>query len=214
MEAQFAEKLISSFEQAALHEHPYRHWIADECLPDDAASFFANLSLGSEGGAADGRRELRNDYRVYIDAANRSKFPVADRLAQALMDKRLIESLEQRFRTKLTKSFLRIEFAEDRDGFWLEPHTDLGVKVFTMLLYTSTDPSHNDLGTDIYDAEKKHVGRAPFKANSAMIFIPSNDTFHGFERRHIEGVRKSVIINYVTSDWRAKEQLAFPDMAV
>jgi len=27
-------------------------------------------------------------------------------------------------------------------------------------------------------------------------------------------VRKSVIVNYVTSEWRAKEQLAFPDAPV
>ena len=39
-------------------------------------------------------------------------------------------------------TYLRIEFAQDIDGFWLEPHTDLGVKVFTMLLYLSKDPSH------------------------------------------------------------------------
>jgi hypothetical protein len=44
-----------------------------------------------------------------------------------------------------------------------------------------------------------------------MVFVPSNRTYHGFERRRIEGVRKSVIINYVTNEWRAREQLAFPD---
>jgi len=38
------------------------------------------------------------------------------------------------------------------------PHTDLGVKLFTMLLYMSKDQNHAGLGTDIYDPEKKHVG--------------------------------------------------------
>ena len=32
--------------------------------------------------------------------------------------------------------------------------------------------------------------------------------------RPISGVRKSVIINYVTEEWRAREQLAFPEMTV
>jgi hypothetical protein len=27
-------------------------------------------------------------------------------------------------------------------------------------------------------------------------------------------VRKSVIINYVTNEWRAREQLAFPDQPI
>ena len=80
-----------------------------------------------------------------------------------------------------------------------------------MLLYLSKDAAHATLGTDIYDAEKQHVGRSPFEPGGALVFVPSDITFHGFEPRDIEGVRKSIIINYVTNEWRAKEQLAFPD---
>jgi hypothetical protein len=83
-----------------------------------------------------------------------------------------------------------------------------------MLLYTSKDPSHAALGTDIYDADKSHVGRSPFESNAALVFVPSNITYHGFERRKIDGVRKSIIINYVTNDWRAREQLAFPTQPI
>jgi hypothetical protein len=80
-----------------------------------------------------------------------------------------------------------------------------------MLLYLSKIPQHASLGTDIYDAAKRRVGRSPFAPNAAMVFVPSSDTFHGFEARTIEGVRKSLIINYVTDEWRAREQLAFPN---
>jgi hypothetical protein len=116
--------------------------------------------------------------------------------------------------TNLKGTYLRIEFAQDIDGFWLEPHTDLGVKAFSMLLYLSKDPSHHDRGTAIYDVDKSHVGRSPFTSNGAMVFVPSNDTNHGFERRPIRGVRTSLIINYVTNEWRAREQLAFPNQPV
>jgi hypothetical protein len=44
--------------------------------------------------------------------------------------------------------------------------------------------------------------------------VPSSTTYHGFERRPIDGVRKSIIINYVTDEWRAREQLAFPDRPI
>jgi hypothetical protein len=47
-----------------------------------------------------------------------------------------------------------------------------------------------------------------------MVFVPSGITYHGFEARKIDGVRKSVIINYVTNEWRAREQLAFPDRPI
>jgi hypothetical protein len=107
-----------------------------------------------------------------------------------------------------------MEFAQDIDGFWLEPHSDLGVKLFTMLLYLSKDPRHQDLGTDIFDADKKRVGRSPFAPNAAMIFVPADNTFHGFEKRPIKGVRTSLIINYVTDEWRAREQLAFPEAPI
>jgi hypothetical protein len=54
----------------------------------------------------------------------------------------------------------------------------------------------------------------PFASNGAMIFVPSNNTYHGFERRPIKGVRTSLIINYVTNEWRAREQLAFPEAPI
>jgi hypothetical protein len=47
-----------------------------------------------------------------------------------------------------------------------------------------------------------------------MLFVPSAATFHGFERRPIAGVRKSMIVNFVSDEWRAHEQLAFPFSAV
>jgi hypothetical protein len=50
--------------------------------------------------------------------------------------------------------------------------------------------------------------------NVAFVFVPSDNTYHGFEGRPIKGVRKSLIINYVTDEWRAREQLAFPEAPI
>jgi hypothetical protein len=191
---------------------PYVNWLLTDCLPDDAVD--AILSLPFEAPSLDGvsgKRELHNNTRKYFDAENRNRFPVCNAVARAFQDKRVTSTIETAFGAKLADSCLRIEFAQDIDGFWLEPHTDLGVKVFTMLLYLSKDQRHRDLGTDIYDVQKQHVGRSPFISNGAMVFIPSNSTYHGFEKRPIEGIRTSLIINYVTNEWRAREQLSFPD---
>jgi hypothetical protein len=46
------------------------------------------------------------------------------------------------------------------------------------------------------------------------VFVPGADTWHGLARRTIEGVRRSIIMNYVTDDWRAREQLAYPTTPV
>jgi len=209
------QSFIKSIDSARLSEQPYRNWTLKDCFPADIVDDI--LALPFEAPSLDGisgKRELHNNTRKYFDVPNRQAFPVCEAVAQAFQDKRLTNHIQKVFGANLKGTYLRIEFAQDIDGFWLEPHTDLGVKAFTLLLYLSKDPSHKDLGTDIYDAEKRHVGRSPFASNAAMIFIPSNNTYHGFEKRPIKGVRTSLIINYVTDEWRAREQLAFPDAPI
>ena len=213
--AAVVNSLLASFAAAKGSDRPYRHWIVKDCLPAGAVEAINGLPFPAPSlDGISGKREVHNATRKYFDVENRAKFPVVAAVSDALQDERVTRTIESEFGTRLSGSYLRIEIAQDTDSFWLEPHTDLGVKLFTFLLYTSTDPGHAKLGTDIYDGDKGHVGTSPFVANGAMIFVPSDNTFHGFESRPIEGVRKSVIINYVTNEWRAREQLAFPDRPV
>jgi hypothetical protein len=207
--------LLGSIDAAKQSEWPYRSWVVRNCLP--AETIRELLTLPFEAPALEGvsgKRELHNATRKYFDAENQERFAVCANFCAAFQDPQLTDRIAGRFGAKLKGSYLRVEYAQDIDGFWLEPHTDLGVKTFTMLLYVSTNPQHEDLGTDIYDTNKAPVGRSPFASNSAFIFVPSSTTYHGFERRPIEGVRKSIIINYVTDEWRAREQLAFPDRPI
>jgi hypothetical protein len=214
-----AEDVVKTFlrsvDSAKRSEQPYRHWALQSCFPADSAHDV--LTLPFEAPSLDGvsgKRELHNNTRKYFDVENRERFAVCEAVAQAFQDKRVTSHIEKAFGTSLKGTYLRIEFAQDIDGFWLEPHTDLGVKAFTMLLYLSKDPSHHDLGTDIYDGDKRHFGRSAFTPNGAMVFVPGNNTYHGFERRPIKGVRTSLIINYVTNEWRAREQLSFPEAPI
>lgn len=207
--------LLKSFATAKRAEQPYRHWFLNECLPKSVTDDLTELPFPPPAlGGVSGKRELHNATRRYFDVENRGRFPAVAAFADAFQSRVITSAIEQTFTTRLGGTYLRLEYAQDTDGFWLEPHTDLGVKVFTMLLYLSKDPTHANLGTDIYDDAKQHVGASPFAPNAAMVFIPSNNTFHGFEPRRIEGVRKSIIINYVTSEWRAREQLSYPDQPI
>jgi hypothetical protein len=206
---------IKSIDSAKRSERPYRHWSLTDCLPSDTLEDVLTLPFEApslEG--ISGKRELHNNTRKYFDVDNRKLFPVCEAVAQAFQDKRVTSHIEKSCGTNLKGTYLRIEFAQDIDGFWLEPHTDLGVKAFTLLLYLSRNETHHDLGTDIYDGDKRHFGRSVFAPNAAMIFVPGNNTYHGFEKRPIKGVRTSLIINYVTNEWRAREQLAFPEAPI
>jgi len=194
---------------------PYCHWLLREIFPrpvyDDLRHMpFPVVDLAGVSGT----REAHNPDRVYFAGANLDTFACARATAEAFQDVETVALLADAFGGPLDNTFVRIEYAQDVDGFWLKPHTDIGVKMFTMLIYMSDDPRHADLGTDIYADENTHVGRSPFEPNSAMIFVPSNTTWHGFEKRPIHGIRRSLIVNYVTDAWRAREQLAFPQMPV
>ena len=209
------QSLSRSFEFGARNDAPYPHWFLTHCLPAAVAAEVISLPFAAPSlDGVSGKRELHNKTRTYFDTDNQATFPAVDSVSRALQDARTTGMIEKRFGIALGGSYLRIEYAMDIDGFWLEPHTDLGVKLFTMLLYLSQDPQHAGLGTDIYDAGKKHVGRSPFVSNAAMVFVPGNNTFHGFEPRKIEGVRKSLVINYVTNEWKAREQLAYPSSPI
>jgi hypothetical protein len=209
------QQLLTSLGNAERVDKPYVHWFVEDCLPDDQADAILTLPFPAPSlDGQSGRRELHNATRKYFDTENQSQFACVADVAGALQDPRTIAQIQDMCGIDLGGTYLRIEYAQDVDSFWLEPHTDIGVKAFTFLLYLSQDPAHADLGTDIYDNEKHWVGRSTFKSGGGMIFVPSDITYHGFEPRQIVGVRKSLVINYVTNEWRAREQLAFPDAPV
>jgi hypothetical protein len=214
-----AERVAAAFAAAIAarrtFDEPYRHFLIDHCLPADVADDLAGLPFAAPVlDGVSGKRELHNDQRSYFDAAAMARFPVMRAVAEALQSRRIVRLIHDTFGAPIDDSFLRLEYAQDIDGFWLEPHTDLGVKKFTCLIYLSQGPGHETLGTDIYTRPGQHFGAPPFRRGGAMIFVPGDNTWHGFEKRPIDGVRRSVILNYVTHEWRAREQLSFPDATV
>ncbi|MDR3509389.1 MAG: hypothetical protein P4L64_15965 [Caulobacteraceae bacterium] len=206
-----AATFLACLERAHHATKPYDHWLLDAALPPRTVSAVANLPFDPpEVRVFDGRRESNNSTRVYFSPAVQAQFPVAREIAEAFRDPRILTALERLTGAKMGQGHLRIEYCQDVDGFWLEPHVDIPVKLFTMLIYLSDDPALADAGTDIYDAPPQHApaGRAEYAPNHGLIFIPGKDTWHGFTARPIRGVRKSLIVNYVTDAWRATEELA------
>lgn len=200
---------------AAVRDRPYRHWIVHDVFPLEVARALHRLPLPpAASGGLSGKRELHNDTRRYFDAANQSRFPACAVVAAAFQSPVVVEAVERSTGADLAGSFVRLEYAQDVDGFWLQPHTDLGVKKFTMLIYLSDDPAQRDLGTDVYADRDTWAARPPFLDNTALVFVPGAGTWHGLAKRSIQGVRTSVIMNYVTDEWRAREQLAFPGQPV
>jgi hypothetical protein len=208
--ARIAKTFCDSIEKRRSFQEPYQYFLLDDLMPADVAVQLRDVALPAPSlDGVSGKRELHNDTRSYFDTANMAKFPVMRDFADACQSQEVVQAIAKGLGAPIDDTFVRLEYAMDVDGFWLEPHTDLGVKKFTCLIYLSDD--QEDLGTDIYRGVGDHFGRPPFVPNTAMIFVPAENTWHGFEKRPINGVRKSVILNYVTHEWRAREQLSFTE---
>ncbi|HVJ55328.1 MAG TPA: 2OG-Fe(II) oxygenase [Aliidongia sp.] len=203
-----AERAAAAFQNPA-RDRPFRHWLPDGILPEPSVRHLAGLGLpGDPLGDGGGRRETNNAGRAFL--AKETPDPVCAALVQAFQSPELASTLAARCAADLDGTFLRIEYCQDIDGFWLEPHTDIAAKRFTLLVYLNDPPPGEDWGTDIYDGAGESVDRAPSGTNAGLAFVPGADTWHGFRRRPITGVRRSLIINYVVPEWRARHELAVP----
>ncbi len=209
----------SHVRRALLHacrdDRPFRHWTLRDVLPATIWPLLLALPFAPPAIAdTAGRRETNNASRLFVSEDARARLPACAVLAEAFQDEATVGLIGDLCGVDLTGSFLRIECCLDTAGFWLEPHTDIGAKRLTLLIYLSLHPDAANWGTDLLDGAGRLVGRASGAFNTGLVFVPGADTWHGFAPRPIAGVRRSLIVNYVGPEWRARHELAYPGQAV
>lgn len=210
-----AQSVARAVAGAERRDAPFRHWLPEDILPQGVCKAVCDLPIAPPAiPDTAGKRDTNNATRSYASAENRARFAVCDELARALQDGPAVAAIERACGLDLAGANLRIEYCQDTDGFWLEPHTDIGVKRFTFLIYLAGGADSAHLGTDLMDRTGNVLGTAPFAPNRGLIFVPGAETWHGFRRRPIPGVRRSLIVNYVGPEWRARHELAFPDRPI
>ncbi len=196
-------------------DRPYRHWRLRDVFPEAVCTGILTLPIVPPAlGRTDGTRASYNDRRSFITPQLRTKFASCDALAAALQRPEVARIMAETCDIPVAGSFLRMEYIQDIDGAWLEPHRDIPEKLFSMVVYLFTGPDAKEWGTDIYDADLRWVGRSAGEFNSGVIFVPGPATWHGFDPRPIVGVRRLMEINYVRADWRDRNQLAAPDRPI
>ena len=210
-----AGQIRSALADSIRSEVPFRHWLLRDTLPQAAGAALEALGLPVPAGhAIDGRREYVNSERGFVDPAARARSPLCAELADAFQAPATIGVIERLCGLVLAGSSLRLEYAQDTDGFWLEPHTDVGAKLFTLLVYLSTHPEARSWGTDLYDSAHRLAARPDAPYGAAIAFVPGRDTWHGFTRRPLPATRRTLIVNYVKPEWRSRHELAFPTTPV
>jgi hypothetical protein len=206
---------IQTVRQARREESPYLHWNLTDVFPEAICTGILTLPIAPPLlGKTDGTRGSYNNERSFITPLFRSKFPTCAVLADALQRPDAARTMAETCAIEVAGGFLRMEYIQDVDGAWLEPHRDIREKLFSMVIYLFTGPDAKDWGTDIYDADRRWVGRSSTEFDSGVIFVPGPDTWHGFEPRPIVGVRRLMEINYVRPSWRDRDQLTFPDRPI
>lgn len=210
-----ADTLCRALANSRRQAWPYRHWLLGDCIPPAACDAIAALPLAPRViGDTLGKRDTHNEGREFFSPANQKRFPVVRALSEALQSEPVVRAVERLCAIRLSGSSLRIEYCQDSESFWLEPHTDIKPKRITMQIYLNREREAEALGTTLYDAEKRAAGRVPAGFNRGYLFVPADDTWHGFEPLPHVFVRRSLIVNFVTPEWRARHELSFPDRAV
>lgn len=210
-----AQHFMRAVRRSERGDRPYRHWKLHDVLPVDICTGILTLPVAPPVlGRTDGTRNTYNESRCFITPALRRKFPTCEALSQALQRSDVAALMAETCNIQVNGSYLRMEYIQDLNGAWLEPHRDIKEKLFSMVIYLFTGPDAAEWGTDIYDADKRWVGRSSGAFNSGTIFVAGPATWHGFDKRPIIGVRRLMEINYVSPDWRDRQQLAMPEAAI
>ena len=115
---------------------------------------------------------------------------------------------EKEFNIDLNNCALRIELIQDTNGFWNKPHLDKLDKRITIIANIDKDDDNN-LGSCLYKNESgSNEKQIEWKNNSALVFVPTEYTWHGFKKIDFVGERKIVIINIPDiNSWQLKDTL-------
>jgi len=216
--AAIADHFCKALQSCTVKEDYYRRWVLKDTLPESLCVGVLVLPIRppfiDECG---GVRDLNdnNQKRSFFTPKLRKDFPAVQAFAEGFQSPKVARHFATTLgNDELEGSCLRIEYIQDTDGAWLEPHRDIREKLFSMVIYLCTGPEAKDWGTDIYDHDKKWVGRSAAEFNSAVIFTPGPHSWHGFDKRPINGVRRLMEVNYVRPNWRDRDQLSFPDRPI
>ena len=203
------ETVIDNLKKVKFESNPFNHWIYNKVLPEDTVDELLKIPIDPPKiSFYSGKRETNNQTRTFFNEENCKKYFILKDIVKIFNHSNIILQLSNICGRNLTKGKLRIEYTMDTGDFWLEPHLDIKEKLLTFLVYLSKDPRSIEWGTTIYNSDLSFHSKAPYKSNLGLMFMAGTDTWHGVPKQNIQGVRRNIIINYVTSDWKSVHELA------
>ena len=121
-----------------------------------------------------------------------------ERIVEFFLKKNIIDMFEEESGKKIRGNYLRVEFIEDKEKSWLEPHVDISEKLMSFLVYLNNTNEDESIGTALYNEDKEFIKTVPYIDNTGFYFYPGNNTWHGLESVDIKERRRAVMVNYCT----------------
>ena len=136
-----AEQFCRAVRDSQRADQPYRHWKLKDVFPIDLCTGILTLPIAPPIlGRTDGTRNTYNASRCFITPTLRAKFPTLQALSEALQRPEVARLMAETCHIQVVGSYLRMEYMQDTDGSWLEPHRDIPEKLFSMVIYLFTGP--------------------------------------------------------------------------
>ena len=128
---------------------------------------------------------------------------------KSFYDKKFLKNIFKNFNLDLKNKFhIQVQLIYDKKNLILPPHTDViekkkTHKYITFLMYVVEDEKLN-LSTELYKIDKdgtinsqnktfKICKKAPYKDNTALVFVPKNDvTWHGVSEIKNNVIRRTI----------------------
>ena len=203
------DAVSNNLQKAKSMPTPFRHWVYHRVFSEEIAHELSDLPLHPPTiQQHKGKRDTYNSSRIFLNPENCHKYPVLRSVVDVFNDSRIISQLGDSCGRDLTQGKLRIEYTLDSGDFWLEPHLDIKEKLLTFLVYLSKGGDSSQWGTALYNPDLSLYAKVPYKMNLGFMFMAGKDTWHGVPKQQIIGVRKSLIINYVSNEWQSLHELA------
>jgi len=204
------DSVLTSFKNAPESDYPFQHWEVENMLPKVLTDQILAIQIPkSQGFLYDGTRASDSKVtpggtpprRMFVTKEIAERYSFFQDLVNAFLDQKVRAIVKDKFGVDTSGLYLRVEYINDYDGFFLEPHKDIIEKQFTLLLFQGEGPDY--MGTDFYDTDLNVVKTVKFGHNRGYVFTPCENSWHGLEKKPIPDRRCSLLINYVTfkTDW-------------
>lgn len=185
------------FKNKRYSNNPFIHYTFTDFFCNNELADIDSIKLQNHSASLDGARTT-NSNRFFVDKENMWSNSTLKKIVDFFLRDDIILMFEQESGKTIRGNYLRVEFIEDREKSWLEPHVDIDEKIMSFLLYLNNTNESLNIGTSLYNNKKELVTTIPYINNTGFYFYPSSNTWHGLESVSIKQRRRAVMVNYCT----------------